>query len=132
LPVNDITAGFVTAHLNAGLGRDDFRLTAGFGYVSGTTGSEDWTASVLFLAPTYQLNVGSTYSLAFGPLIGRYSYDGAKSYNTLILGPTASPVILRFGGKRQMELGLTVFVVRNFHEDNVNPGGYIAFNYLFL
>jgi hypothetical protein len=25
-----------------------------------------------------------------------------------------------------------VFAVRNFHEDNVTPGGYASFTYLFL
>ena len=132
LPVNDITAGFVTVHLNVGLGRDDFRTTAGLGTVSGSSEYEDWTATTLFIAPQYQLNIGEVYSLSFGPLAGYFDYDGNDSYSTLILGPTASPAIFRIGSMKQMELGLTVFVVRNFHEDEVNPGGYVAFTYLFL
>jgi hypothetical protein len=133
LPINEgVSAGFVTAHVNAGLGRDDFRLTVGFGGVSGTTGSEDWSAVTLFVAPLYQLNIGSVYSMSIGPLIGLYVYDGAESYTTLILGPTASPATFRFGSLRQMEIGLTAFAARNFHEDNVTPGGYVAFTYLFL
>lgn len=133
LPIDDgISAGFITLNLNVGLGQNDFRLTAGLGTVSGTTGSEDWTATTLFLAPQYQLNIGSVYSMSFGPLVGLYIYDGAESYTTPIVGPTASPAIFRFGASRQMEIGLTVFAVRNFHEDNVTPGGYASFTYLFL
>jgi hypothetical protein len=133
LPINDgISAGFLTLNLNVGLGQNDFRLTAGLGTVSGKTGSEEWTATTLFLAPQYQLNFGSVYSMSFGPLVGLYFYDGGETYTTPILGPTASPAIFRFGASRQMEIGLTVFAVRNFHEDNVTPGGYASFTYLFL
>lgn len=133
LPINDgISAGFLTLNLNVGLGKNDFRLTAGLGGVSGKTGSEEWTATTLFLAPQYQVNLGPVYSMSFGPLVGLYIYDGAESYTTPIVGPTASPAIFRFGGEKQMEIGLTAFAVRNFHEDNVTPGGYASFTYLFL
>jgi hypothetical protein len=80
----------------------------------------------------YEVNLGSVYSMPLGPLVGLYIYDGAESYTTPILGSTASPAIFRFGALRQMEIGLSVFAVRNFHEDNVTPGGYASFTYLFL
>lgn len=133
LPINDgVSAGFVTLHVNFGLGRDDFRATFGLGTASGSSGGEDWSATMLFAAPQYQLNLGSVYSMSFGPLIGLYMYDGNDPYTTLILGPTASPAIFRFGSLKQMEIGLTAFAARNFHEDNVTPGGYLSFTYLFL
>jgi hypothetical protein len=133
LPINDgVSAAFVNAHVNFGMGKDDFRLTTGFGGVSGSSGGEDWSAQMLWVSPQYQVNLGKVYSISIGPLAGVYFYDGNDSYTTLIVGPTGSPAIFRFGSSNQMEIGLTAFVVRNFHEDNLTPGGYLAFTYLFL
>lgn len=47
-------------------------------------------------------------------------------------GPCATPVAYTFGERRNLELALEVFLLRNFENSSNLPGGYVSFTYLAL
>lgn len=51
---------------------------------------------------------------------------------SLAAGPCATPVAYTFGDRRNLEVALEVFLLRNFESSSNLPGGYVSFTYLAL
>ena len=125
IPGTNLSVAVAELNMNVGIGKHDLRISP-IVYVA--TGEGTSMGAGLHLER--RVNLGSTYTLSAGSLVSVHSISGQGT--TFAVGATASPVTLRLGANKSFELGLNIFLVREFSFDTVTPGAYVSLTRLFL
>lgn len=124
------SAIFARADINWGHGNRDFRVSPLF-YAA----SSDFQDTIgVGVAIEERWNLGSTYTVSLGGMAAIENADRSDGDGgmTFAVGPIISPLTLRLGSKKNVELGVDVFLLRDFLFDTLNPGGFLQLTYLSL
>lgn len=102
LPIGGKTIPVVAAQVNLGygFGRYELRLSPTFFHADAGAGG---VATGGFVAFEGRINLGSRFAMGSGPVLG---YGAADGDSAVLVGLTATPFAVRFGARRQFEVGL--------------------------
>lgn len=117
-------AGLVSANLPLGL--SDARVSGMFVHIE----SSRHITNAGYLSPRFNLGLTDLFALGIGSMIGYGTIaDRYSTRQAFMVGMIASPAVFRFGERRQFEVSVNAFVVRDFSADTFTPGGYFVVEY---
>lgn len=130
VPGVNASAAVLRLDFNIGINRQDLRFSPVLYYVT----QPDQTTTGIGFALQHGWNIGSTYTVSIGGLFAVHHAElsDGRNYTTLAIAPMLSPVTLRLGPHRNIELGVHLMVLREFAYNTLNPAAFASLSYLVL